>query len=198
MNLCEQALLRLKEQLVVATDKEVAELLGMGEKALNARKKRDAFPEDKLFAFVAKNPERNIDVAYVMTGTPAVVHGVMAEIKAAADIASRLGGGGDRLAATHAAIRGAHLTPDDVHQAVLDAVDLLSLEKKVDAQQLAKAVVKLCLKSSPGTATAAVPIAQTTIAGQQANNVMVGNVVSGQGNHIAGGDMIVNPGKAKQ
>lgn len=30
-----------------------------------------------------------------------------------------------------------------VYQAVLDAVDLLSLEKKVDAQQLAKAVVKL-------------------------------------------------------
>ncbi|NLR73558.1 hypothetical protein [Leeia aquatica] len=35
-----------------------------------------------------------------------------------------------------------------VHQAVLDAVDLLSLEKKVDAQQLANAVVKLVSKSS--------------------------------------------------
>lgn len=34
-----------------------------------------------------------------------------------------------------------------VHQAVLDAIDLLSLDKKVDAQQLAKAVVKLCAKS---------------------------------------------------
>lgn len=33
-----------------------------------------------------------------------------------------------------------------VHQAVLEAVDLLSLEKKVDAQQLAKAVVKLCVR----------------------------------------------------
>lgn len=33
-----------------------------------------------------------------------------------------------------------------VHQAVLDAIDLLSMEKKVDAQQLAKAVVKLCAK----------------------------------------------------
>lgn len=33
-----------------------------------------------------------------------------------------------------------------VHQAVLDAVDLLSLEKKVDAGQLAKAVVKLCAR----------------------------------------------------
>ena len=35
-----------------------------------------------------------------------------------------------------------------VHQAVLDAVDLLSLEKKVDANQLAKAVVKLAAKSA--------------------------------------------------
>lgn len=35
-----------------------------------------------------------------------------------------------------------------VHQAVLDAVDLLSLEKKVDAQQLAKAVTKLCAKAT--------------------------------------------------
>lgn len=34
-----------------------------------------------------------------------------------------------------------------VHQAVLDAVDLLSLEKKVNANQLARAVVKLAAKS---------------------------------------------------
>ncbi|WP_080762412.1 helix-turn-helix domain-containing protein [Chromobacterium violaceum] len=36
-----------------------------------------------------------------------------------------------------------------VHQAVLEAVDLLSLEKKVDANQLAKAVTKLALRSVP-------------------------------------------------
>lgn len=34
-----------------------------------------------------------------------------------------------------------------IHQAVLDAIDLLSLDKKVDAGQLAKAVVKLVAKS---------------------------------------------------
>ena len=37
-----------------------------------------------------------------------------------------------------------------VHQAVLDAVELLSLDGKVDAQQLAKAVVKLCARSALG------------------------------------------------
>lgn len=36
----------------------------------------------------------------------------------------------------------------EIHQAVLDAVDLLSLDKKIDAQQLAKAVVKLCAKAA--------------------------------------------------
>jgi transcriptional regulator with XRE-family HTH domain len=40
-----------------------------------------------------------------------------------------------------------------VHRAVLDAVDLLSLEKKVDADQLARAVVKLVSKASPFAAT---------------------------------------------
>lgn len=43
--------------------------------------------------------------------------------------------------------QGQGLGESAVHQAVLDAVDLLSLNKKVDAQQLAKAVVKLCAKS---------------------------------------------------
>lgn len=36
-----------------------------------------------------------------------------------------------------------------LHQAVLDAVDLLSLDKNVDSQQLAKAIVKLCHRGVP-------------------------------------------------
>lgn len=36
-----------------------------------------------------------------------------------------------------------------VHRAVLDAVDLLSLGKKLDVEQLANAVVKLCARNSP-------------------------------------------------
>ncbi len=53
-----------------------------------------------------------------------------------------------------------------VHQAVLDAVDLLSLEKKVDAGQLAKAVVKLVAKTVPAATVAA----------------------SGSGIHVSGGN----------
>lgn len=58
-----------------------------------------------------------------------------------------------------------------VHQAVLDAVDLLSLEKKVDADQLAKAVVKLCArqaKPEPGLP-----------GGIQIQESEVGNVIHG-------------------
>jgi transcriptional regulator with XRE-family HTH domain len=66
-----------------------------------------------------------------------------------------------------------------VHQAVLDAVDLLSLEKKVDAQQLARAVVKLCAKS------ASPPPAQPAEGTPQARQVFkstVGSAVNVEGN----------------
>ncbi|OHX10282.1 MULTISPECIES: helix-turn-helix transcriptional regulator [Chromobacterium] len=60
-----------------------------------------------------------------------------------------------------------------VHQAVLDAIDLLSLEKKVDANQLAKAVTKLALRSVP---VSTVPC----------DDNAKGIVVSGSGNRVAG------------
>lgn len=64
----EEVLLRLKERLGVASDKGVADLLGMGEKALNARKRRGSFPVDKLKALAADRPDLRLDVKYVLTG----------------------------------------------------------------------------------------------------------------------------------
>ncbi|WP_198321699.1 helix-turn-helix domain-containing protein [Methylococcus sp. BF19-07] len=64
----EKILLRLKEQLGASDDKDVAELLGLTDKALSARKRRNAFPEDKLRALAQQRPELGIDVAYVLTG----------------------------------------------------------------------------------------------------------------------------------
>lgn len=64
----EQALLRLKSQVGIATDKEMAELLGLGEKALNARKRRGSFPTDKLRALAQQRPDLNIDVEHVLYG----------------------------------------------------------------------------------------------------------------------------------
>lgn len=64
----EKILLRLKEQLEASDDKDVAELLGLTDKALSARKRRNAFPEDKLRALAQQRPELGIDVAYVLSG----------------------------------------------------------------------------------------------------------------------------------
>lgn len=62
-------LLRLKGQLGVQTDKEVAEVLGLSVKAFTARKMRGAFPVDKLLALKAAMPKLNVD--YVLSGTAA-------------------------------------------------------------------------------------------------------------------------------
>lgn len=64
----DRILLRLKEALGTPTDKETAELLGMSKSALAERKRRDAFPEDKLLALKAKHPELGLDITYILTG----------------------------------------------------------------------------------------------------------------------------------
>lgn len=64
----ETRLARLKEALGVATAKEVANILEMSDKALNARKRRLSFPEKELYALAAKRPDLNLDVNYVLTG----------------------------------------------------------------------------------------------------------------------------------
>lgn len=64
-----------------------------------------------------------------------------------------------------------------VSQAVLEAVDLLSLEAKVDAQQLARAVVKLCARHG------------TNVETQKQTNISVG---ANHGQVVEGG--LVNNG----
>ncbi len=62
------ALGRLKESLGLSKDKEIASALGMSDKALNARKARDSFPEKEVLALSARRPELELDVTYVLTG----------------------------------------------------------------------------------------------------------------------------------
>ena len=64
----EQALLRLKQQVGVKTDKEIAALLGLSASALNTRKKRGNFPETELYALAAKLPDIKLDVGFVLHG----------------------------------------------------------------------------------------------------------------------------------
>ncbi|MDY0035427.1 MAG: helix-turn-helix transcriptional regulator [Zoogloea oleivorans] len=68
MNSFERVLLRFKEQVGLQTDKEVAALLGTSATAFGDRKKRGAFPEDKLRALAQQRPDLNIDVGYVLNG----------------------------------------------------------------------------------------------------------------------------------
>lgn len=84
----DEVLLRLKERLGVPSDKGVAELLGMGEKALHARKRRGSFPVDKLKALAADRPDLRLDVKYVLTGVSDELERRLALIGTAPDIAS--------------------------------------------------------------------------------------------------------------
>lgn len=68
MNFFDEATLRLKQQLNVTQDRDVAEALGFSPTAWAGRKKRGTFPESELYALAAKRPELGLDVAYVLTG----------------------------------------------------------------------------------------------------------------------------------
>ncbi|SUB23908.1 helix-turn-helix domain-containing protein [Avibacterium avium] len=61
-------LIRLKNELNVETDKEVAEYLEMTNNAFTVRKSRNSFPEKELFALKAKRPELNLDMDYILLG----------------------------------------------------------------------------------------------------------------------------------
>lgn len=68
MRLFDEQLLRLKQALGLAEDQAVASALGLSKAAFADRKKRDAFPADKLKALAADRPELKLDVKYVLTG----------------------------------------------------------------------------------------------------------------------------------
>lgn len=68
MNSFEHAVLRLKQATGAKTDKEVGALLGLTPTAFGERKRRDAFPVEKLVALAASRPALNIDVDFVLTG----------------------------------------------------------------------------------------------------------------------------------
>lgn len=68
MNFFEEATLRLKQQLAVKQDKEVAHFLGLSPRAWAGRKQGSTFPEKELRALAQQRPELGIDVEYVLTG----------------------------------------------------------------------------------------------------------------------------------
>jgi transcriptional regulator with XRE-family HTH domain len=69
MDFFEEVTLRLKQQLKVTDDKEVAAALGMSASALNMRKKRGNFPTKEVFALAAQRPELGLDPDWIVTGS---------------------------------------------------------------------------------------------------------------------------------
>ncbi|MFM9881226.1 MAG: helix-turn-helix domain-containing protein [Burkholderiaceae bacterium] len=69
MNFFSDALSRLKHQLRVSKDQEVAALLGLSKTAFSERKKRGSFPEREVLELAKKRPD--LDAGYVLTGIDA-------------------------------------------------------------------------------------------------------------------------------
>ncbi len=70
----ERSLERLKHELRVSKDSEVAAKLGMSKTAFSERKKRGSFPEREVLRLIADSPDLDLDVTYVLTGARASVH----------------------------------------------------------------------------------------------------------------------------
>lgn len=69
MNSFQEKLLRLKNELKISTDKDIAATLYMKPTAFAERKKTNSFPEKELFALKAKRPDLNLDIDYILLGT---------------------------------------------------------------------------------------------------------------------------------
>ncbi|MGH1447904.1 MAG: hypothetical protein ACRBBM_00565 [Pseudomonadaceae bacterium] len=122
MDSFDKILLRFKEVLGVHADKEVASLLDMKPTAFNARKKRAAFPEEKLYALAARRPDLVIPVEYILTGKTAMERFTQATGRAPRDY----------MELTHAALERANteLTRDERELVELFRAAPLALKAK--------------------------------------------------------------------
>ncbi|MDF0606651.1 helix-turn-helix transcriptional regulator [Neisseriaceae bacterium TC5R-5] len=92
--------------------------------------------------------------------------------------------------------QGQGLGASAVHQAVLDAIDLLSLEKKIDSNQLATAITKLAIRSVSNETikSDAIPADKTT----PAKFLVKGDVHGHQIGSVSGGHVQIDINKTKK
>lgn len=90
----DEQLLRLKQAVKLTEDQDVAVLLGLSKAAFSDRKKRDAFPEDKLWALATRRPDLMIDPMYVLMGDAkaAAINLTVAQLEAALAFTADQGG----------------------------------------------------------------------------------------------------------
>ena len=103
MNFFDEAALRLKQQLEMSQDRDIAKVLGMTPRAWAGRKKNESFPEIELYALAAKRPDLCVDVDYVLTGITGAPRGLLDAARARSDRASDAGLGFEQLRALAAA-----------------------------------------------------------------------------------------------
>ena len=117
MNFFDEATLRLKQQLHMQQDKDVAAVLGMSARAWAGRKKNGSFPITELYALVAQRPDLGIDPVYVVKGHSAQTEAELVKLTAASQTAVRSGlTGADAVRAqeaNYAAMRGDGLSSDE-------------------------------------------------------------------------------------
>ena len=95
-------------------------------------------------------------------------------------------------------VRGASAINDvAIHQAVLDAIELLSLEGKIDAQQLAKAVVKLCRRSTQSADAGGMIQSNVIKGGRVEMNVGINHGQVAEGNITNSGTVTIGQGKGR-
>lgn len=116
-NFFDEALLRLKAELRVLSDKDVAKHLGMKPTAFNVRKSRASFPREKV---VAMGAEGKIDAAFVLTGVRSDVHAQLAKVRVASEMAARLPGSPEEKSAM-AGLLFSSMAPAPDEQMLLDA-----------------------------------------------------------------------------
>ena len=65
---------RLKTELSLTMDKDVAQFLGLSKSAFAERKRRGVFPEEALRLADLANPHLKLNVEYIMTGKKEDIH----------------------------------------------------------------------------------------------------------------------------
>lgn len=141
-----EALSRLKHELRVSKDGEVAALIGLGKTAFSERKKRGSFPDREVVALARNRPELGVDVAFVLTGVRAKTQATLAGIRAAADVAARMPGDDEGRALAAAAIARQIVLQSD-EQMLLDAYRAMDAAGK-------KALLSAALGVSPPASVA--------------------------------------------
>ncbi len=87
MRAFDRQLLRLKQALGLVEDQAVAAALGMSKAAFADRKRRDAFPVDKLKALAADRPDLRLDLRHILSDTSDELERRLAALATATKIA---------------------------------------------------------------------------------------------------------------